>query len=169
MAEWAIERLTEAHDREQFSCGKPPLDKFIRELAGRYEKQRIGRTHVAVPPGEKRVVGYHTLAAGAVPLEHLPKKHARGLPHHPQVPVILLGRLAVDQSMKGKGLGSDLLVHALQLALATSDRVAAFAVEVLAIDEEAAGFYAHHGFKPLLDQPAHMYLPMGTVRQLFGR
>ena len=52
MADWQIERLERAHVRDTFSCGKPPLDEFIRRLVSQYEKRNLGRTYVAVRPGE---------------------------------------------------------------------------------------------------------------------
>lgn len=167
-AEFDIRPLADDHDRGEFNCGKPPLDKFIRELAPRYERQRIGRTYAATRPGERRVLGYHTLSTGAIPLDRIPKKHARGLPHHDHIPAVLLARLAVDESVRGRKLGRALLMHALHLALAIDERVAAFAVVVSAIDGEAVRFYEHHEFRRLQDQDCHLYLPMKTVADLFA-
>ena len=72
MAEWVIERLGAAHERAEFCCGKPPLDTFLRTLAGQYEKRRLGRTFVATEPGSTRVAGYYTLAAGSFDVSCLP-------------------------------------------------------------------------------------------------
>ena len=116
MAEWVIESFGKEHDRSRFSCGKPLLDDFIRTRVSQYEKRRLGKTFVAVPAGGKQVIGYYTLAAGAVALEHLPTDAARKLPKHP-VPVVLLARLAVDRSTQGSGLGEGLLLDALQRSL----------------------------------------------------
>src|SRR5579883_3633456 len=102
MAEWLIERLARGHVRDGFSCGKPTLDEFIRRLVTQYEKRNLGRSYVAVRPGEKRVLGYHTIASGSVGFQNLPAPANRKLPKHP-VPVILLARLAVDQSAQGQG------------------------------------------------------------------
>jgi GNAT superfamily N-acetyltransferase len=166
MAEWVIEPLAAHHERGEFSCGKAPLDKFIRELADRYERQDVGRTYVAVRPGENRVIGYHTLATGGISLKDLPKKHARRLPHHDVLPAVLLGRLAVDDSMHRRGLGADLLLHALKLAVEIGEKVAVYAVEVQAIDDEARNFYHRYGFLPL-DQDRHLFLSLQMVRELF--
>ena len=115
MAEWKIERLTRSHERASFTCGKPPLDDFLRSLVTQYEKRNLGRTYVAVRAGEPRVLGYYTLASGSVPFQNLPAPAARKLARHP-VPVILLARLAVDQSVQGQGLGESLLLDALGAA-----------------------------------------------------
>jgi hypothetical protein len=103
MAEWVIQRLTSAHDRTAFSCGKAPLDTFLVTLVSQYEKRRLGRTFVATEPGQTRVAGYYTLAAGAFDLSCLPQRDRKKLPKHP-VPTVHLGRLAVDLAFRGKRL-----------------------------------------------------------------
>ncbi len=167
MAEWAIEQLAKAHERAEFSCGRPPLDAFIRTVAGQHERRRLGRTYVAVLPGSPRVLGYYTLAAGSVAPETLPAEAARKLPAQP-VPVILLGRLAVATEAQGKGLGVFLLMNALERCLAFSEQVGVHAVEVDAIDEPAVAFYAKYGFAALADDPRHLYLPMASIEGMFG-
>lgn len=162
MADWRIEPFGKPHDRSAFTCGKPALDDFLRTRVSQYEKRRLGKTFVAVSEGENRVMGYYTLAAGAVAFEHLPTKTSAKLPKHP-VPVILLARLAVDQSAQGKGLGEKLLLDALQRSLDLSDNFGAHAVEVDALDDSAIAFYVKYGFAPLLDNPRHLYLPMATI------
>jgi predicted GNAT family N-acyltransferase len=163
MAEWGIEPLAGNHQRGEFSCGKPPLDVFIRQQAAQYEKKGVGRTYVAVRPGDVRVIGYYTLAAAAVPFEQFPEAVARKLPKHP-VPVVLLGRLAVSQAEKGQGLGAGLLIDAFKRAARTAEHVGTFALFVEALDPEAKGFYSRYGFIPLKDQELRLFLPMGSVR-----
>ncbi len=167
MAEWAVEPFGKAHDRADFACGKPPLDDFIRARVSQYEKRRLGKTFVAVPPGETKVLGYYTLAAGAVAFEHVPADASRKLPRHP-VPVVLLARLAVDRSAQGRKLGEGLLLDALQRALGLSAALGVHAVEVDAIDEAAAAFYRKYGFTLLLDEPLHLYLPVAVIESLLG-
>jgi GNAT superfamily N-acetyltransferase len=165
---WRIERLNDSHRRGEFRCGKAPLDEFLRALAGQYEKRGIGRTYVAVRANDPRVYGYYTLAAGAVPFVHLPAKIARKLPKHP-VPVAHLGRLAVDQSAQGRGLGEELLADALRQCLELSETLGLYAVEVLAIDTAAKDFYMKYGFARLEDDELHLYMPMTAVRESFGK
>src|SRR5438105_5045803 len=161
MAEWVIEALQAAHDRKDFSCGKPPLDQFLRTLVTQYEKRRLGRTTVATEAGQARVAGYYTLAAGSIALDCLPIAERKKLPKHP-VPTIHLGRLAVDVAFRGRGLGVTLLLHALRAALQLSEKLGAFAVEVWAIDDAARAFYAKYGFIALQDEAFHLYLPLKT-------
>ena len=168
VADWTIEPFGKTHERSAFACGKASLDDFIRTRVGQYEKRRLGKTFVAVPAGEKRVIGYYTLAAGAVLFEHLPTAASRKLPKHP-VPVILLARLAVDQSAQGQRLGEGMLLDALQRSLNLSVNLGAYAVEVHALDDSAVAFYVKYGFSPLLDNPKHMYLPLATIEKVLNR
>lgn len=164
MAEWRIEPLRSSHERGLFSCGKAPLDDFLRLRASQYERRRLGRTFVALFLGSMRVAGYYTLAAGAIAFANLPPEVTRRLPKHP-VPVLLLGRLAVDQNARGQGLGRALLRDALRRGLDLSERLGLFAIEVLAIDAEARDFYAKYGFVPLADNDLHLFLPIKTIEE----
>lgn len=162
MSEWRIELLRDSHERGEFSCGKAALDGFLRLRASQYERRRLGRTYVALFPGAATVAGYYTLAAGAIAIANLPPETAKRLPKHP-VPVILLGRLAVDQKARGQGLGRALLRDALRRSLELSEQLGLFAVEVLAIDSEAKEFYTKYGFVPLADNELHLFLPIKTI------
>jgi len=167
MADWVIEPLKGSHEREPFCCGKDPLDRFLKTLAGQYERRRVGRTFVATAPGEGRVLGYYTSAAGSFALDALPEARRKGLPKHP-LPTAHLGRLAVDLTCRGKRLGETLLFHFLRRALEVSGDLGVFAVDVWALDGEAGRFYGKYGFIPLEDAPPHLYLPMETVEQMFA-
>ncbi|MDB5386691.1 MAG: acetyltransferase [Planctomycetaceae bacterium] len=165
MKDWTVQPFARDHERASFSCGSPTLDDFIRTRVSQYEKRRLGKTFVAIPTGGKHVIGFYTLAAGGVAFEHLPSEAARKLPKHP-VPVVLLVRLAVDQTAQGGGLGEGLLLDALQRTLDLSSSLGIHAVEVDALDDRAAAFYRKYGFTPLLDEPLHLYLPISTVEGL---
>jgi ribosomal protein S18 acetylase RimI-like enzyme len=165
MAEWIIERLQKEHDRSAFTCGKAPLDNFLRALVSQYEKRKLGRTYVAIEPGQTRVAGYYTLATGSFDFSSLDENARKKLPEHP-VPTLHLGRLAVDIEFRGKRLGETLLFHALRAALEISEKAGAFAVDLWAIDEDAANFYRKYGFLLLQDHPFHLYLPMKTIEAM---
>jgi GNAT superfamily N-acetyltransferase len=162
---WIIERLAKSHERSQFACGRPLLDDWLKTRAGQFDRRDLARTFVAVAPGESYVLGYYALASHRVRFDALPDDQARGLPKI-DVPVILLGRLAVDQSTRGKGLGSLLLIDALRRALQVSAEVGIRAVEVDALDEQARSFYLKYDFVTLLDDPNHLYLPIHVIRKL---
>jgi ribosomal protein S18 acetylase RimI-like enzyme len=167
MPDWPIVRLAKDHERSAFSCGKPPIDEFVRTLVSQYEKRQLGRTYVALYPGTARVAGYYTLASGAIPFQNLPTAAARKLPRHP-VPAVILARLAVDSAAHGQGLGETLLVHALRRTLGLAASLGIHAVEVDAIDEQAKAFYEKYGFVPLTGQLLRLYMPVATIRNALG-
>jgi GNAT superfamily N-acetyltransferase len=160
---WRIERLDRGHVREGFDCGKPSLNDFLHALVSQYEKRNLGRTYVALREGDQRVLGYYTLASGAIDAESLPAKQAKKLPRH-AVPAVLLARLAVDRSVHGKGLGGFLLRDALTRSLDLSERLGIHAVVVDALDAEAKVFYERFGFLPLTDGAMRLFLPLSTIR-----
>jgi GNAT superfamily N-acetyltransferase len=162
---WDIEELRRDHDRSAFSCGHESLDDFIRKFAGQNQKTGVSRTFVAVTPGEKIVRGYFSVSAGAVALADVPEALTKRLPRYP-VPVAHLGRLAVDRSARGRGLGSYLLVDALCRILIAAESIGMHAIEVVAIDDPARQFYLKYGFVEMKDDPHHLYLSIATVRAL---
>lgn len=121
----------------------------------------MGRTFVAVAAGDPAIKGYYTLANGALKFDNVPEK----LPRYP-IPVAHLGRLAVDVSARGQGLGEYLLLDALARIAAIAGQIGIYAVEVYALSEPAKNFYLKYGFRPLLDDALHLYLPMKAVRKL---
>ena len=163
-----VEPLGRQHDRTAFHCGAEALDRYLRQQARQDADRRVAAPFVAVRPPDTRVLGYYTLSASVLTLADLPEDLARKLPRYPQLPVTLLGRLAVDQSTKGQGLGEHLLLDALSRSLAHADQIAAMAVVVDAKDEAAAAFYRHFGFLTLQAQPRRMFVPMRLVAQLLG-
>jgi GNAT superfamily N-acetyltransferase len=156
-----IEPLSSKHDRSTFDCGEPSLNTYLRQYAKQNDEKGLGRTYVAVTPGETRIEGYYTISTGAVTFEQVPEK----LPRYP-IPVVHLGRLAVDLQTQGKGLGEILLIDALKRAGQASKQLGIYAVEVHALNERARSFYLKYGFTPLLDDELHLYLPMRTILRL---
>lgn len=164
MAELRIERLDPGHVRAGFDCGKPSLNDFLLTLVNQYEKRNLGRTYVATDGDDRRVLGYYTLSSGSINVGTLPAKQAKKLPRH-AVPVILLARLAVDQTAQGKGVGGYLLRDGMARSLDLSEHLGIHAIVVDGIDEQAKAFYERYGFVPLTDQPVCLYLPVATIRK----
>ena len=163
-----VEPLGRRHDRAAFHCGAEALDRYLKQQAWQDADKRVAAPFVAVRLPDTVVLGYYTLSASVLTLADLPDAVARKLPRYPQLPVTLLGRLAVDQSTKGQGLGEHLLLDALHRSLAHADQIAAMAVVVNAKDESAAAFYRHYGFIPLQTQPSRLFVPMRSIAQLLG-
>lgn len=165
MGEFHIAVLGDGHDRSGFTCGVPSLDNFLRTQAGQHARKRVSRTYVVTRKGEATVLGYYTLAAGSIPFDEFPPELSKKLPFH-DVPAVLLARLAVDVSARGKGLGGDLVTDAFRRVLLLGDAVGVHAVHVHALDDSAAAFYRHHQFQPLPDQPQHLIIPVQTILRL---
>jgi len=166
---WIIERLASHHDRKSFDCGNEMLNNFIVQLAGQYARKDLGQTYVAVPPDAARVQGYYTISTAHIGYETIPEAMSRGLPRRMRVPVVLLGRLAVDLSVQGQGLGAILLGNALERVADLAHGVGIRAITVEAIDDQAARFYQRHGFLRLTDDERHLFLPVAHVREMIAK
>lgn len=156
-----IEPLNKSHGRQRFDCGEESLNVFLQNFARQNDEKGLGRTYVAVRPEQTEILGYYTVSSGSLSFENVPEK----LPRYP-IPTAHLGRLAVDRTQKGKGLGSLLLIDALTKISLVSNELGIFAVEVYALNNSAKSFYLKYGFTELNDDPYHLYIPMKTVRQL---
>ena len=163
--EWSIERLKQHHQRSAFDCSVASLNDWLRHLASQYERRDLARTYVLTRTGDVNVLGFYALSSHGVNYGTLPDDQTKGLPRI-DVPVILLGRLAVDRHAHGQGLGSLLLMHAFRRVLDLPDQLGVRAIEVDAIDESAKQFYEKHGFRPLLDHSRHLFLPLQVIRKL---
>ncbi len=135
----------------------------MHRFAGQDERSDMAACYVAV--NSDRIAGYYTISAHAVLRDDLSAIQLKGLPRHDRVPAYLIGRLARDIAMKGRGVGELLLMDALRrLALADA---AGRMVVVDPIDLNAQHFYAKFGFEPLGRATARMFLPMSFARALF--
>lgn len=156
--------LATAHDRAGFHSGSEPLDRYLREQVTQDARRRVASCFVAVADASARIAGYYTLASASVLLGQLPPAVAKKLPRYPSVPTVRMGRLAVDESLRGRGLGAALLADALDRAARAE--IAAWAMLVDAKDDAAAAFYRHHAFIALPDSPRTLFLPLSTVRSI---
>jgi GNAT superfamily N-acetyltransferase len=165
MPNWTIRRLDKSLDRSAFDCGRPTLNEWLKDRAGQFDRRDLSRTFVATRPNETVVLGYYSISTHRVTHDVLPAAEAKGLPRL-DIPVVLIGRLAIDTNLQGQGLGALLLVDALRRSLQISEQVGIRAVEVDAIDDAARNFYLKFGFRSLLDDPRHLFLPMHDIRKL---
>jgi predicted N-acetyltransferase YhbS len=150
--------ITPAHDLSAFRSGNEALDDWLRLRALKSEG-RSSRTY-AVAHG-RQVIGYYCLSTGAEKRGNVPSKLSRNMPE--SVPLILLGRLAVDVNYQGKGIGGGMLKDALQRALQISQIGGSRAVIVHAIDQDATSFYVKYGFIEFPDGTKTMFLPIETI------
>lgn len=138
----APEPITEAHLIESFSCGVPVLDEWLKHHALKNEVSGASRTFVICQ--DKQVVGYYTLATGSIEHRDAPGKIRRNMPD--PIPVMVLGRLAIDQQWQQAGLGRGLLKDALLRSLSVSKQAGIRALLVHALSQDAKRFYSGNGF-----------------------
>ncbi len=139
----APEKLTVDHDVSAFACGESSLDDWLRRRALQNQASGASRTYV-VCAGARRVVGYYALAAGGVAHASAPGRVKRNMPD--PVPVMVLGRLAVDQAQQGRRIGPALLRDAILRTVQAADIIGIRAILVHAISDRARRFYEAHGF-----------------------
>ena len=159
--------LEKAHDRKSFDCGNEDLNRHLREQARQDAEMRVAAPFVLTRPGSPAVLGFYTLSASVIPVEELPPDLMRRMPRYGQLPVTLLGRLAVDRSVSGQGVGEFLLVDALRRSIEAAQQIAAMAVIVDAKDGRVESFYRRFDFQPFQKSPLRLFLPMGQIAQLF--
>lgn len=163
--EYKIEPLATHHDRAAFSCGVPALDIYLQRQARQDMERNLAAVFI-LTSDSKTVAGFYTLSAHSIQAAELPEGLGKKLPRFP-LPVTLLGRMAISQSLRGQRLGEFLLLHALERAWLGSHQVASWAVVVDA-KEGARDFYLKHDFLPLPSHPDRLVLPMGTIENLFS-
>jgi GNAT superfamily N-acetyltransferase len=152
--------MNSGHNVSEFSCGKPALDRWLRERA--LSNHQRGFTAVIVVHRDRRVLGYYGLAPTAVVPTGLPRSIRTGQPPNP-VPCLLLGQLAVDAGSAGNGIGTALLGHALARCVAAARLIGGRALIVNAVDVEAAAFWRRRGFLPSRDNPFVLFRSINDI------
>ena len=156
----APEPLSARHDLSRFACGKPSLDHWLKTRA--LSNQQKGFTAVLVVHDEGQVAGFYGLAPTAVVPTALPRTIRTGQPPDP-TPCLLLGQLATDLALAGRGIGTGLLKHAFQRCVAAAGLVGGQALMVNAVDAEAAAFWTRRGFLPSKDDPFTLFRSIGDI------
>lgn len=155
-----IEPLAPEHLRDDFDCGEPALDRYLREQATQDIRRRVGATFVATTDGRK-IIAYYTFAASSVLLSDLPPDVSKRLPRYPLVPCALIGRLAVDLRAQGGGIGGALLIDAAVRADRADPAIHSLLVD--AKNDAASRFYQRFGFRAFKDLPSRLFLPVATA------
>lgn len=147
--------------RDGFRCGKPDLDEWIERYAGQSERNDTTRTFLALTDDDE-LVGYYATKAYELDLDDAASVYGVGRRRYP-VPAMLIARLAVHEDVQGQGIGSFLLVDALQRLIEVSRSIGFEVVVVDAIDRDASVFYRRSGFTAFEDDELHLFL---TTKQL---
>jgi len=155
------EKLSTDHDLSHFQCGEPALDDWLKRRALQNEESGASRTYVLCVGN--RVVGYYALAVGAVTHAETPGRVRRNMPD--PVPVMVIGRLAVDQTMQGQSIGPALLRDAVLRTIQAAEIAGIRAILVHAISDRAKSFYERSGFIPSPIDPMTLMITVAEARK----
>ena len=159
------EKLSPEHDLSEFDFGEPALDDWLRRRALQNEARGASRTYVVCAGG--KVAGYYSLAVGAVAHAESAGRIKRNMPD--PVPVMILGRLAVDQAFQGQSIGAGLLRDAVLRTLQAADIAGIRAMIVHAISERAKRFYEGRGFRASPVDPMTLMIALAEAEGILAR
>lgn len=159
---WHEEPINKNHDRAAFDCGDNLLNQFLHHHARQSHDKGGSKTYLAINSSNQKILGFYSLSPASIAYERTPAVIKRGLPRH-EVPVFRLGRLAVDVSVQGKGLGGQLLLAAGRRCLLVAIQAGGVALLIDAKNEQIAKWYASFGAIPLLDNSLTLLLPFKTI------
>ena len=151
---------------EGFNSGEALLDSWLRDRALANLEVAASRTYVICPPDSLKVIGYYALCMGQILNQEVVGSMRRNMPH--QIPAVIMGRLAVDLSWQGKGLGRALLLDAVQRSVRAAKEVSARLLIVHAISQVATEFYLHYGFVRLPLETPTFALDLNKFARLSG-
>lgn len=152
------------HRLDAFDCGAPSLDAWLKRRAFRNQFCRTSRTFVTCE--EDRVVGYYSLALGLLATAQ-PVRRRRGHSFSP-IPIVVLGRVAVDRRCQACGLGRALVYDAVTRVAAAAEAIDVVGVVAHAVSAEARQFYLRLGFKHSTDDERSLILPLADLATILG-
>jgi len=158
--------LSSNHSLNDFDCGYPTLNKWLKRYAMLNQQANSARTFVVCK--EKSVIGFYTLTVGSIEHETAGERIKKGLARHP-IPVMILARLAVDLKFQGQGVGGGLLKDAILRTLEAADLAGIRAIFVHAKDEKAFRFYERFDFEPSPIDPMKLMLLIKDARKTVSR
>jgi GNAT superfamily N-acetyltransferase len=166
VSDWTSQRLGERHDLAQLDCGHDELDRWLLHEAPR--AQSAGAAHVTVwtKPDDLVVVGFHAIAPTQFMRTDLPSRSLSA--GYSTIPGYLLARLALAQALHGQGLGTQLLLDALERIVAAATDAGGRLIAVDALDEAAHSFYRHHDFQPIQGS-SRLVMKVATARTAVER
>jgi len=157
---------SEVHERTSFDCGVDSINRFLRHQATQWTRKGLSSCWVLESDYSRSIIGFYTLSAASLSFEDIADIAGRQLPKSIQIPALRIGRLGVDVSHQGKGLGEALLIDALIRACRT-DAAWAFII-VDALDTNASTWYKKYGFVPLGDNSLRLVIAKETVLKAIG-
>ena len=149
---------------QPFDCGVAALNEWLQRFAWQNHSSGGARVYVCIDEETDRIAGYYCLSAASIEYGAAPRAVSKGLARHP-VSVVLIGRLAVDQSFRGLGLGRFLSRDAFLRVLETADNIGIRAVMVQAKNEPAADFYRNLGFLASASDPNLFFMTLKDAKK----
>ncbi len=159
---WREEPIEKRHDRAAFDCGDADLNTFLVRHARQSHEKDGAKTFLAIDDENDKILGFYSLSPASIAYERTPVVVKKGLARY-EVPVFRLGRLAVDISVQGQGLGGQLLLAAGRRCLRVAAVAGGVALLIDAKNEGAADWYASCGAVPHQDAPLSLLLPFKTI------
>jgi GNAT superfamily N-acetyltransferase len=156
--------LNDAHELNEFSSGVSSLDDWLKRRARPNQVSGASRTFIVAD--DHRVVGYYALASGAITVGSSVGRFRRNMPD--PIPVVVLGRLAIDRSQQGRGLGRALFRDCALRVAHAADIIGIRGIVVHAISEEAKAFYLALGFDAPPSEPMTLIVTLVDIRSLSG-
>jgi GNAT superfamily N-acetyltransferase len=161
---WQESPIGKQHERAAFDCGDVDLNNYLQRFARQNHESGGAKTFVAVPvETSSRILGFYSLSPASLDYARAPAVVTRGLGRY-DVPVFRLGRLAIDRSVQGRGLGGALLIAAGKRCMAVAEEVGGVALLINAKNNRAARWYESYGAVSLDDAPLSLVLPFATLR-----
>lgn len=165
---WIETAIAKQHDRKSFDCGEPALNDYLIRFARQNHDSGGAKTFLACDPAAPaRILGFYTLSPASIAYDRTPALVRKKLGRY-EVPAFRLGRLAVDRTCQGQGLGGQLLVAAGARCLTAAELVGGVALVIDAKSARAAAWYAGFGSVALDDAPLTLMLPLATLKGAVG-
>jgi len=166
---WDEAPIAKRHDRATFDCGDADLNIYLQKFARQNHDSGGAKCFVAAPSdAPARILGFYTLSPASLDYARTPALAKKGLARY-DVPVFRLGRLAVDDTVQGRGLGGALLLSAARRCIRVADDVGGVALLIDAKNERAARWYQSYGALALEDAPLSLVLPLATAADAIRR
>lgn len=159
---WHEEPVSKKHDRKSFDCGDAELNEFLHRYARQSHDLGGAKTFLAIDNADnKKILGYYSLAPGAVTYADTPQKFRRGLAQH-DVPGFRLARIATHLSVQGQGLGGQLLASAARRCLLAAAEAGGVLLIIDAKNDRTATWYTTYGAVPLNNRPLTLVMSLAT-------
>ena len=161
-----IETVSRDHNRSGFDCGNDALNQYLKKIARQHLNKGLSRTFVLVDDNiPTEILGFFTLVSCEIFVDKLPRKYAKKYPS--KAPAAKLARLAVSKDRQSQGLGTHMMINAVERVIRVSQDLGIIGFFVDAKDNKAKAYYEQFGFIQLPDNPLELFLPLATLRNAY--